>query len=360
MEKVYVKDNIVVSEIKEYLKPEYIYLEVNSDLLVNDGYYVRKGDPITKDICSPISGIVRKIVYKKNIKDNITKYLVIENDYKEKMSRINKKRILSIPSGMKYILVNGIDEIYISNKRSIIDRYSSLLLETIDNGANGVERVYICLSNSDSNSYEKISNYIKRYPNMEIIRIDDFYLNNDNMILKKEVFGYDKEKVFIIDIMDLYEFINKNSCNIVITVGGSNINNSGCIKIKEGTLLSDIINYLGGYKDRENISITVNGVLGGTIIKDDDIVVNRNIKSVFITNKVFNKEHLCINCGKCYKVCPVNLVPVYIMNNRLKKERLKKFNISKCTECGICSFVCPSNINLKEYIKIAKESIKDE
>ena len=42
-------------------------------------------------------------------------------------------------------------------------------------------------------------------------------------------------------------------------------------------------------------------------------------------------DEKCLNCGLCYRVCPLGINP-------LKKN-------SKCIKCGLCNYVCPSNIN---------------
>ena len=143
MEKVYIKDNVVVRNVKEYLKPEYIYLKIDGKLLVKERSYIKKGDYVTNNIISPISGIVRNTIYKRNINNDMVKYIVIENDYKEKMNRDSKRKKISISSEIRYVLINGIDEIYTSFKRNIIDNYSNLLLEAIDNLTNGIIDMFI-------------------------------------------------------------------------------------------------------------------------------------------------------------------------------------------------------------------------
>ena len=66
----------------------------------------------------------------------------------------------------------------------------------------------------------------------------------------------------------------------------------------------------------------------------------------------------CIGFGKCIKVCPSNLLPVFIMKNIDKKSNLKKLHPEMCCECGLCSYICPSKISLREYVKHAKKEVK--
>ena len=109
-----------------------------------------------------------------------------------------------------------------------------------------------------------------------------------------------------------------------------------------------------------DISITIGGPLSGRQISSDDIVITRDIAAIFITKEQTVKEKECISCGKCNSVCPIHLVPVFIMKNINNISNLKKLGTEKCTECGLCSYICPSYINLKDYIIKAKEMIADE
>jgi len=54
------------------------------------------------------------------------------------------------------------------------------------------------------------------------------------------------------------------------------------------------------------------------------------------------ESDLCIHCGFCYSVCPVNAL---VWN---KENKVPKINPEKCTNCGICTKVCPS-IDISEY-----------
>ena len=60
------------------------------------------------------------------------------------------------------------------------------------------------------------------------------------------------------------------------------------------------------------------------------------------------------------EVCPVGIYPVMIMENRDNVKKVKELNPTKCIECGLCSFTCPSKIEVREFVRIAKEKVKDE
>ena len=216
--------------------------------------------------------------------------------------------------------------------------------------------------------YDNLISYIGTYPNIKIVRIDNYYPVSNNRLLLKELFGitYNKtsleKKIWMVDLLSLFDIEsiiknNKMGNEMIITVGGSFIKN--CVmKIKIGTSFKEIIQYLGGSK--ENSIITIGGPLTGKQIDNDEFIITKEINAIFVTENRFVNERECILCGKCNSVCPVNLIPVFIMKNIDNKRLLNKLNVNKCIECGLCSYICPSNVNLKKYIAKAKEVINNE
>ena len=52
----------------------------------------------------------------------------------------------------------------------------------------------------------------------------------------------------------------------------------------------------------------------------------------------------CINCGRCTRVCPVN-IQVHLINRMVEFGQLdsaQSLNPEACHECGLCAFVCPA------------------
>jgi electron transport complex protein RnfC len=69
-----------------------------------------------------------------------------------------------------------------------------------------------------------------------------------------------------------------------------------------------------------------------------------------------SRESVCIRCGKCLEVCPMELAPTTLMNY-VKKERFseaKTLGIINCYECGACAYACPAKIPLLDYMKFGK------
>ncbi len=142
----------------------------------------------------------------------------------------------------------------------------------------------------------------------------------------------------------------------LFTISGDGIHNKS-FRARIGTLVSDLIELAGGYKDNEKSKVMIlGGPMMGTNILRDDVVMTHTTTSLIVMNEHVEKEEPCIHCASCVYSCPVEIQPVQIMNayKVRDKDALKMLEVNKCIECGLCSFVCPSKIHLTEYMRSGK------
>ncbi len=148
-----------------------------------------------------------------------------------------------------------------------------------------------------------------------------------------------------------------------IHVSGACLNVTGIIKLKIGTPLSSVVDQFGGFKEPP-ARIIINGIVTGVAINGLDVPVSKNIKSIiFLPQNQVKIQHteLCIRCGRCRKICPVNLWPGNIFraaNSGKEEPDVLKISLL-CSECGLCNAVCPSRIPLCQTIALVKEKIKE-
>ena len=391
MEKVYIKDVFTSESLNLYLKPEYIYMELEGDILFNIGDYVYKGDIIIKknnnNVYSSVSGYIRNHVYKYILNKGLVKCIVIENDYKEKMRRkkrldyskdqftynlkMNKLIDCYEEYNIKYFVINAIDiEPYVFSKRCFVNEKASKILEMVDNIRIKLDLPRAILVIVDNPLYNNLYHYIGTYPKIKIVKVDNYYPVGNDMVLIRELFNVIyrntalEKNIYILDLLSLNDVWNVLKNNYprnekIITIG-SNLGFNKVVEVKIGTLVSDIINYYGIQNLSNDFCVTIGGPLTGKQISNIDTVITKDVNAIFITKNKIIKEKKCISCGKCNNVCPINLVPVFIMRCIDNKEIIKNLSIDKCIECGLCSYICPSDINLKGYINYAKEVIKGE
>ena len=156
--------------------------------------------------------------------------------------------------------------------------------------------------------------------------------------------------------------LNKPYIDKVVTVSGRGIKRQANLKVKIGTNIKDIVEYLGGTTD-ELKKVVLGGPMMGFAVSTFDMPVLKTTSSIlFLTDdEIDDRPHSnCIRCGWCVEVCPMGLQPneigVYVEAGMA--EETERFGTMECFECGCCSYVCPSKRPLVQFIKLAKMELR--
>lgn len=151
---------------------------------------------------------------------------------------------------------------------------------------------------------------------------------------------------------------NKPLYEKVITVSGKGIRRPANLRVRIGTRLRDIVDYLGGTKP-ELAKIVFGGPMTGFSVSTLDIPVTKTTSGVlFLTeDEIDTRPHShCIRCGWCVEACPMGLQPneigIYVEAGRAKDTA--PFGLFECFECGCCAYVCPAKRPLVQFIRLAK------
>ncbi len=410
-------NNKISYDIEKYIKPEMVYIPLENKSgvtykhLVKEGEYVYKGQvvAINEDINFPIHSSVSG--YAKFGSNKIIgtgkkiKCVVIENDYKEKYqkSRMIKKDISSYTKeefvnalrengitglggsdfptflkyqadNIKYLVVNAVEcEPYVSCDKVVVHNYAEEILEAVDHIIEimKIKKAVIVLKENNTDGIKEINKYIGTYPNIKLKLVGDAYPNGWERLVVKNALGieYDKyptEKGVIVSnvstVYAIYEMLkyNRPLTERVITITGPGIKKKCNVRVKIGALASEVIAHLDGYKDLQKPIFIAGGPMMGNSLPNDDVIITKDINCLLVIEDHFEKNLPCINCGKCTEVCPVNIMPVFIMKNRDNLDNLKNLHPDKCIECGLCSFTCPSKIEVREYVRIAKAKVNNK
>lgn len=356
--------------VTEYLNPNYIYLPVNDDkLLINPKDYIYKGKEILKNKYSPISG---RIVGLKNLTDD--KFLVVENDFKEKLenkvslrknlNKLSKDELLELVKNFDLklyeklncnfskIIINCIEEqLYVGNYMFLVKEYSNELLEILNNISNILElkEITIIVKDTDYNIIDYLNNIVGIYPNINIKFLPNKYLISEKSILCKYL-NINEHFIYlnIMELYNLYNFLKRKRIveDKFLTITGNAIENPQVFKCKMYTKLDDIITNFIKFKS-ENYVIIVNNLLSNHFCDAKELIVTEDIDSIFIMKKREYKEKKCILCGKCNDICPVKIKVSNLING-------KNCDYEDCIKCGLCNYICPSYININKYLEGGK------
>lgn len=149
----------------------------------------------------------------------------------------------------------------------------------------------------------------------------------------------------------------------ITTVTGSCIKNPKNLITKVGTLVSEIIEQCGGFKEDKTVGkVIMGGPMMGIAQYTIDIPTNKGTSGILCLDEEESKTpkpQNCLRCGKCLSVCPAFLQPLYISAYSLKNdfENAQNYRALDCIECGSCSFVCPARRPLLQSVRNAKREI---
>ncbi len=238
--------------------------------------------------------------------------------------------------------------------------------------ASGAKRGVIAIKKKYKEIEERLKFVLQEFTDYDIkvATVGNFYPQGWELAMIKNALGIkipqgellSKYGVLNFNVSTLQSIYNAVKKDIPVlerlfTISGDGVENKS-FRARIGTLVSDLIEIAGGYKDEHLPKVMIlGGPMMGTNIQQDDIVMTHTTTSLIVLNDVQEKEEPCIHCASCVYSCPVQIQPTQIMNayKTRDKEILKTLEVSKCIECGLCSYVCPSKIHLTEYMRLGKK-----
>ncbi len=145
----------------------------------------------------------------------------------------------------------------------------------------------------------------------------------------------------------------------VTTVGGL-VNNPGNFLVRVGTPIDVLLEACGGVQSGARMLIN-GGPMMGMSINRTDIPVTKGTSGVLVLGDeaVDPAESACINCGRCLRACPMQLMPT-LLDRCIRADRYdeaEKHGVLNCIECGACTFVCPAKRLLTQSCRQGKKVI---
>ncbi|MBO4246133.1 MAG: hypothetical protein J5892_05315 [Bacilli bacterium] len=364
------KLDVSINNYYEYLSPNYVFIPYHAPRSVSK----KNLDKIYKEelllegtynYYSNISGYIRGFKDFNNYLNVNEKYIVIENDYKEKYLNkkninkdyLNTKKIDLINKLKEYksfytakildfletheiidnIIVIGFDDdLYNYANRYYLEKDITKIFDAISLLTNVLDlnQSYLLIKDNNSKLINNIVDFEGSYPNIKVNYLPDIYPLSCKAILKNYTKTYYKINSLVINLEELliiYDIIYRNKYHTEKVISITDLVNkkvSFCYT-KTYVLIASII------KDfPDNAICYINNPLNSNVIDINTTVLTPDVNAIIIDKKLNYIENPCINCGKCEEVCPL---------------KLKDLTSSpECIKCNLCSYMCPSNINLLE------------
>lgn len=385
--------------------------------IVGVGEHVDVGQPVgdtdlmfSAPVHASVSGKVIAVEKIMSIMGTMDRHVVIESDGKQSIWEgvkppeietredfINAIRASGIvglggaafPVSIKYsprnletvdtLVVNGAEcEPYITSDYRAMMEDSNYIIDGIESVMKWLDlkRCYIGIEDNKPEAISKFFDLVSEKPYIKIVILKSKYPRGAERIIIEETTGKHLSpgklpadigvlvsNVATIAFIGEYMATGMPLVEKRVTVDGDAVTSPGNLFVPLGTPIYEIIDACGGYKAPPAKILMGGPMMGRAIYHDGKPLIKNNNAILALTEEQahLDSESPCINCGRCIKVCPVNLMPVLINRAYYQNdfEEMKRLNVQACIGCGCCSYVCPSKRMLNIVHSLGKAKLKE-
>lgn len=371
------------------------------------------GGFVSTDICSSVSGIVKKIEPRLTVSGAKIDSIIIQNDNEYKAvegydternyMELTKQEIRDIvkkagivgmggagfpthvklspkdDSSIEYILVNGAEcEPYLTSDYR-------MMLECPEKIVSGLKVIlslfekaqgYICIEDNKPEAIKVLQELVQGEQRIEVKVLKTKYPQGaERQLIYASTGRKINSKMLPADagcivnnidtVIAVYHAVCKNVPLIrrIVTVTGDGCNHPRNFEVPTGMSYEEILKQAGGCSE-DTVKIVSGGPMMGMALFHIDVPVIKTSSALLCLTKdeVAEQEPTaCIRCGRCVNVCPSKLIPQKMAEyaQRFDNEGFEKLFGMECYECGTCTYVCPAKRRLTQSFKQTRRGILD-